>query len=153
MANDLFEYLAHSGFQDEIDYTYPTITRIMKSNIKTQVLTSIIVLVSIGLLLIPFSLFIGWNLFTLFIFWFVLIPVVTCSLPQLIFKGSTILKGQLSGLILFYGVIILMIYEHFQSDFFKGILLSFLFNLIAVSIHHISSRSELKKEAIPAKIE
>ena len=38
--------------------------------------------IGLGLVLIPFSLFIGWNLFTVVMFWFVIVPCVALFLTS-----------------------------------------------------------------------
>ena len=80
------------------------------------------------------SFTIGWNIFTLLVFWFLFIPLLASILPTLFSKDGYKLKQSLVGLIIFYVFMIFMIYEHFQSDYFLIMLLSLLVNICVVSL-------------------
>jgi hypothetical protein len=81
-------------------------------------------------ILVPFSMLIGWNLITLLLFWFVLIPVLTFYLPVVLSKSSNHLPESLAGLVLFYGIMVFMIFDHYKSDYFQVMVLSGVINLV-----------------------
>jgi hypothetical protein len=92
------------------------------------------VLIGLAIVLIPFSIFIGWNLLTLLLFWFVVIPTLTIYLPTRVSKNRSHLLESVSGLTIFYGVMVLMIYEHYQTDYFRIMGISCLLNLAFVAM-------------------
>jgi hypothetical protein len=95
-----------------------------------------IMTVPIGLAIVfaPFSLLIGWNLLTLVIFWFGIVPGLSISLPRLVSSNNYILLKSLIGMILFYALMVFMIYEHYQTDYFQVMIVSCVFNLALVSL-------------------
>ena len=86
----------------------------------------------LSIVFFPFSMLVGWNLFTLFLFWFVLTPILTFYLSTKISKVPKQLFESIMGLSIFYGVIVFMIYDHYKTDFFQIMILSFFINLIFV---------------------
>ena len=92
----------------------------------------LIVLTGLSGILALFSLLIGWNLITLLLFWFVIIPIVAVFLPSLFSKNENHLWEPVTGLILFYMFMVFMIYEHYQSDYFKVMMVSACINIIVV---------------------
>lgn len=95
-----------------------------------------ILIIPIGLVLalVPFSLLIGWNLFTLFLYWFIAVPLLSFHLPTLVKRNTHSLFSSITGLTIFYGFMVFMIYEHYQSDFFQVLIWSGVINLIVVSL-------------------
>ena len=77
-----------------------------------------------------FSLTMGWNLVTLFLFWFLLVPGVTYFLSQKTVSGSQRIKVSLSSLLLFYSVMVFMIYDHYKFDYFQVMMWSYVWNSI-----------------------
>lgn len=92
-----------------------------------------IVVITLFIVLIPFSFVVGWNLITLFLFWFILVPAISIYLPAKILKNEDWLIQALGGLILFYGVMAFMIYQHYQTDYFKIMIISGGVNLVVVA--------------------
>jgi hypothetical protein len=92
------------------------------------------VLIGLAIVLIPFSIFIGWNLPTLLLFWFVVIPTLTIYLPTRVSKNSSHLLESVGGLTLFYGAMVFMIYEHYQTDYFLVMGISCFLNLALVAL-------------------
>lgn len=92
-----------------------------------------IVVITLFLALILFSFIIGWNLITLFLFWFIVVPVVSIYLPAKILKNEDWLLQAISGLVLFYGVMAFMIFRHYQTDYFKIMIISGGVNLLVVA--------------------
>jgi len=80
---------------------------------------TIIVPVALAAILVPFSLFIGWSVFTLIIFWMVLVPVLSIILPAKLSRNRNNFYQSIFGLLIFYGLMILMIYDHYKTDYFQ----------------------------------
>jgi len=94
----------------------------------------LIVPIGLAVVLVPFSILIGWNLITLTLFWFLLIPVLSIYLPAIISNSKNHLFESLAGLIIFYGIMVFMIYEHYMTDYFQIMIMSCVINLIVVSV-------------------
>jgi hypothetical protein len=95
---------------------------------------TLIVPIALALILVPLSLLIGWSLITLFLFWFVVIPSVAIYLPSKISKNKYHLVESLTGLVIFYGSIVFLIYDHYKTDYFKIMILSCMINLLLVTV-------------------
>ena len=107
---------------------------------------TLIVPVALFILMVPFSFFVKWNLLTLVLFWFALIPIVTLYLPGMVSKTKNHLFESLAGLMIFYGIMVFMIYDHHQSDYFQLMMISCLVNLIVVSgVTYLRSSNLLTK--------
>ena len=109
----------------------------MKDNVVQKLRENIIVsviLVSLSLLviLIPFSLFIGWNLLTAILFWFILVPIIANQSSRFHSKIKKQLIVAISDCILFYLFMIFMIYYHYKSDFFKLMITSIFSSILMV---------------------
>lgn len=94
---------------------------------------ALIVPIVLAIILVPFSLLIGWGLLSLLVFWFVLIPVLTFYLPTIISKNQNHLYESLVGLLVFYGLMVFLIYDHYTTDYFQIMVLSLVINLILVT--------------------
>jgi hypothetical protein len=92
----------------------------------------LVVPVGLSIILAPYSLLIGWNLVTLFLFWFVVIPLLATYLPPYVSGKENHLMKSLAGLMLFYLCMVFMIYDHYQSDYFKVMMISAVINMIVV---------------------
>ena len=95
---------------------------------------TLIVPVGLAIILVPFSIFIGWNLITLILFWIIITPGLTIYLPTIVSRNKSHLFKSLVGLLIFYGIMVLMIYDHYNSDYFQVMILSCVVNLILVSV-------------------
>lgn len=93
-----------------------------------------IVTIGLAMVLIPFSLLVGWNIFTLLLFWFMIVPALTLYLPKMVNKDKNHVFESLTGMILFYGLMIFMIYDHYQTDYFQVMMYSCGFNLLIVTL-------------------
>jgi hypothetical protein len=93
----------------------------------------LIVVTVLFIVLIPFSFLVGWNLITLFLYWFILVPAVSIYLPAKILKNEDWLIQSLGGLVLFYGVMVFLIYKQYQTDYFKIMIVSGGVNLVIVA--------------------
>ncbi len=103
------------------------------------------ILAALTLVLIPFSLLIGWNLVTLFIFWLVIVPTLVIFAPILVFKNKNHFTESLAGMAIFYGLVIYLIYDHYQSDYFQFMMWSGAINLVVVSI--VTFRGKYQKKS------
>jgi hypothetical protein len=112
----------------------------MTNVIRTKLLGTMIVPLGLLIILVPFSLLIGWSLLTLIIFWLVLTPLLTLYLPTLISSNKNLLFESLVGLIIFYGIMVFMIYDHYRTDYFRVMILSCVINLILVSAINLKRR-------------
>ena len=106
----------------------------MKKSTIDNLLGTVIVPLGIAIVLVPISKLLGWNLATLFLFWFVLIPVLSIYLPVLISSSKNRVLKSVIGLLLFYGIIVFMIYDHYKTDYFKIMMISFAINSISVFV-------------------
>ncbi len=93
---------------------------------------TLVIPMALSVILVPYSLWIGWSLLSLFLFWFVLIPVATFYLPPVVSSRDHTLFKSLAGLLLFYGAMVFMIYDHDQTDYFQVMIVSFVVNIMLV---------------------
>lgn len=103
-------------------------------------LATLIIPVGLFLILIPFSVLFGQNLIVVLLFWFILVPAISISLPFLVLKRAAHLVQSLIGLILFYLFMVWMIYDHYQTDFFRVMMFSCLFNIVLIAVIGLSKR-------------
>ena len=104
----------------------------MNKESKDKLKGTMIVPVGLAIILAPYSILIGWNGATLVLFWLVLTPALTIYLPTLVSTNTRNLFESVVGLILFYGLMVLMIYDHYKTDYFKFMIISCLINVILV---------------------
>jgi peptidoglycan/LPS O-acetylase OafA/YrhL len=105
----------------------------MDTNVKDRFSGILIVPLGLGIVLVPFSLIIGWNLITLLLFWFVVIPALAIYLPTKVSKSRNHLLESLTGLLLFYGIMTFMIYNHYKTDYFQVMMASCVVNVAIVA--------------------
>ena len=106
----------------------------MKTGLKDKLLRVLLVATGLFIVLIPVSMFLGWNLITCVLYWFIAVPVMSFVLPTLIRPHGSHLIESLLGLTVFYAFMGFMIYKHFTSDFFTLMMVSFVFNLIVIAL-------------------
>lgn len=104
----------------------------MTKEFRVKSLRSVLTAIGIAIAFIPFSLLIGWNIFTMVLFWLVLTPFLAIYIPKLKSRNTSHLKESLAGLTLFYAAIIFMIYEHYKSDYFQMMIVSYVINVIMI---------------------
>src|SRR5688572_18337235 len=95
------------------------------------------------ILLALFSFIIGWNLLTLITFWFLIVPVIAVLVPGIL-KINFPLRESLTGLTIFYVCMIWMIYDKYQSDYFRLMILSLLLNIGLVTLMTFSLKRTIK---------
>lgn len=105
----------------------------MNKVLKDQLKAILIVPAGLAIVLVPFSMLIGWNLISLIVFWFVLTPALIIYLPKVVSGNKSHLLESLAGQIIFYCTIVFMIYDHYKTDYFQVVMMSFVVNLLLVS--------------------
>ncbi|HQQ96763.1 MAG TPA: hypothetical protein PLX35_05840 [Cyclobacteriaceae bacterium] len=106
----------------------------MNSNPKETLKGILSIVLGLALILIPYSLLIGWNGQTVILFWFIFIPALAIYLPTKTSKNRTHFIESLAGLGLFYAFMVFMIYQQYQTDYFLVMIISCLVNLILVGV-------------------
>ena len=101
---------------------------------KEKLKGTLIVPIALMAILIPFSMLIGWTLFTAILFWFLIVPTIAMYLPTKVSRYKGHLIETLLGLIIFYAFMVFMIYDHFKTDLFQIMIVSCVVNLILVSL-------------------
>lgn len=77
-------------------------------------------------------MFIGWNLFTGILFWYVITPALTIYLPEIFKRNKNHLLESLVGLSIFYAFMVFMTYEHSKTDYFQIMMVSLVVNMMVV---------------------
>lgn len=106
----------------------------MNKELKDKFKGILIVPFGLAIVLVLFSILVGWHLITLILFWFVLTPGLTIYLPTLISGNKDHLLESLVGIIVFYAIMVFMIYDHYKTDYFRIMILSCVINLILISV-------------------
>lgn len=114
----------------------------MKSGYRQKLLQTFIVPFGIFLVLVPVSLILGWNFLTLLLFWFIIMPALAYYLPEIVAKTKSHVAESLIGLMIFYCFMILMIYSHYQSDFFIIMIVSCFVNLGTVTLIDLVNKAK-----------
>lgn len=104
----------------------------MSKETKDKLKGILIVPVGLILVLIPFSMLIGWNLFTGILFWYVITPALTIYLPGIFMRHKNHLLESLVGLAIFYAFMVFMIYDHYKTDYFLIMMVSLVVNMMVV---------------------
>tara|TARA_R110001599_G_scaffold262301_1_gene462762 strand:- start:5587 stop:5940 length:354 start_codon:yes stop_codon:yes gene_type:complete len=102
----------------------------VKNQSNTNLKSTLAIPLAMVIILIPFSLLIGWNMASMVVFWFVLIPLVSHLIPRKAFKSANPMKESIIGLTIFYALMTFMIYEH--TEFLHLMMISFVVNLLVV---------------------
>ena len=107
---------------------------VMDKESKDKLKGTLIVPSGLAVILVPYSLLIGWNSITLILFWLVLTPGLTIYLPTLVSASKNHLFESLLGLTLFYAIMVFMIYDHYKTDYFQLMIWSCAINLVMISL-------------------
>ena len=118
----------------------------MKQKFKDQIKGILIVPLGLSIVLIPFSMIIGWNLVTLILFWFLIIPALTLYLPAKVSGNRNHVWVSLLGLIIFYAIMVFMIYDHYETDYFQVMILSGIINLFVVTAISLKWRLRIRTQ-------
>jgi hypothetical protein len=108
--------------------------------IPTKVFGTLIVTTGIILVLIPYGIFIGYAFPFNLLLWFVIIPALAVWLPLIIRKKRDHLWESVSGLVLFYLIMVWMIYKHYQSEFFAVMMVSAATNVLILMVISLSKK-------------
>ena len=108
---------------------------------KDNLLTALIIVAGIAIVLVPYSLLIGWNVLTLILFWAIIVPAIAINAPKLLPHIQPTTFGKLLGLFLFYAGMVFMIYEHYQTDFFLVMMLGAVENVIMVLLYDYAQKA------------
>ena len=100
--------------------------------LKEKLKGTLIIPIALAVVLVPFSILVGWNLFTLILFWFFIVPAIAILLPSWPSKNKNHVLESLVGLIVFYAIMVFMIYDHAMTDYFQIMILSCVINLVFV---------------------
>ena len=103
-----------------------------------------IVPIGIAIIFVPYSIFIGWNFFTLILFWFVLTPGLATLLLTLFLESGNHFIESILGLIIFYATMVFLIYDHYKTDYFKVMIISFAINFILILMISRIRRQSIK---------
>lgn len=106
----------------------------MNKEFKDKIKGILVIPIGLAVILVPFSLLIGWNLISLFVFWFLLTPGLAIYLPTKFSSNGFHLFKSFAGLVIFYSMMVFMIYDHYKTDYFKIMILSFAINLMLGSL-------------------
>ena len=74
------------------------------------------------------------SLATTIVSWFVIVPLLTAFLSKRISGQEYSAFKSLISLLAVYGIMIFMIYKHYQTDFFKVMIASLVFNALVLLI-------------------
>ena len=118
----------------------------MNRNVRDRLKGMLIVPAGLAIVLVPYSLLIGRNLLTVFLFWFVITPTLTIYLPTIISKNKNHFLESLLGLMIFYGLMVFMIYDHYKTDFFRVMIFSCFTNLILIGVITWTQRMRAQHE-------
>ena len=105
----------------------------MNDKMKEQLKGMITVAIVLPLIFAPFSLLLGWDVLTLLLFWFVIVPALTIYLPMKVSKQTNHLIESLVGMTIFYGFMVFMIYSHYKTDYFQVMVTSYIVNIVLVT--------------------
>jgi len=114
----------------------------MEKKLNDKIMRILIVPVGLAIILVTFSMMIGFNLPTSFLFWFILTPAITIYLPIKVSSIKNHLPESLTGLTIFYGLMIFMIYDHYKTDYFQLMVVSYPLNLVLVSLISLAKRPQ-----------
>jgi len=99
--------------------------------------------------LIPYSLLLKWNIFTLLLFWFIIVPFVVQFLTARLLRNKNTVANSMIALVSFYGFMVWMIYEHYQSDYFAIMISSFVWNLLIMLLVFVIDFVDRTSESRP----
>jgi hypothetical protein len=98
----------------------------------------------LAVVLVLFSLLLGWDILTSLLFWFLLAPLISIYLPAKVSGNRNHLPESVAGLLIFYGIMVFMIYDHYQSDYFQVMMASCVINLIAINLTVLPVRQNVQ---------
>src|SRR5688572_31410828 len=108
------------------------ISKTARHLIKRYLIVIVLIPLCVFLVLVPFSLLLGWNTLTIFLFWFVILPLIILYLSSKLIQSANRNKlwYAMISMVCFYGFVVFMTYKHYQTDFFTLTMASFVWNLL-----------------------
>ncbi len=92
------------------------------------------VVISLLVVSVPYFLLLGWNLITLLLFWFILVPFISILSSRFYNKINKNWIAAITGCIIFYLFMVFMIYSHYKTDFFKVMMISSVSSIFIISL-------------------
>ncbi len=111
-----------------------TLEKILDSKIKRYSIVLVFIPLCVLAVLVPYSLLLRWNVWTLLLFWFIILPVLTIYLSVKLLRGYHRMSQALLSMTTFYAFIIFMIYDHYQSDYFLLMIVSMVYNTLVMLV-------------------
>jgi hypothetical protein len=113
------------------------VLKFQRENIGTVLKVAIVVPLCVFLFVAACGYLFGGsrNLLATIVSWFVIIPLLNVFLSKVI-SGSqkNLAFKSLVSLVVFYGIMVFMIYKHYQTDFFKIMIASLIFNSLVLLV-------------------
>ena len=110
---------------------------------------TLLIPIALGIILIVLSKSIGWNVTTLILYWFACIPILSVYIPEKISNNKNHLAESISGLLIFYLVMVFLIYGQSHTDYFKLMIASIIINLGLVILITVTGRPLSMKDQTP----
>ena len=89
------------------------------------------------------------NLLVTIVSWFVVIPLMNVFLSKNISGSKNLALKSLISLVVFYGIMVFMIYKHYQTDFFKIMIASLIFNSLILFVGIAMTWFDRKSKSLP----
>jgi len=102
--------------------------------LKKKLTGTLIVPIALAAVLMPFSILVGWNLFTMILFWSFVVPAIAILLPSWLSENKNHVFESLVGMIGFCAIMVFMIYDHFKTDYFRVMVLSCAINIFFICL-------------------
>ena len=93
---------------------------------------------------VPYSMLVGWNLITLFVFWFVIMPWTMMLFANLWSRGKNVEVNALVGMMVFYAFFSFMTYKVIDYGEWNPVTLSFCYNLVIMAAVIWSNQADKK---------
>lgn len=121
--------------------------KLKRYHIPTWLKVTIIVPLCVFLFVAASGYFFGASrdLIRIIVSWFVVIPLLNAFLSNTISGRENFALKALVSLVGFYGIMVFMIYKHYQSDFFKIMIASLIFNsfilLVCIAVNQFDRKT------------
>lgn len=102
--------------------------------------------ITLFILLLPFSLITGWNIVTVLLYWFLIVPFAAEYIPTVFFNEKNQLVRSVIGTIIYYSFMLFLSRAYYQSDLYQVMAISALIN--AGSIVLISKIKKVYREPV-----
>lgn len=109
----------------------------MKNKASRRFVTILFVLIVLFSAFLLFSSVIDWNLFSVILFWFFIVPPLSHFSAKLLTKNKENLSSAINGCLLFYSVIGILVHFNYETGFLKLILMSIIPALVIIYLFNI----------------